>query len=69
MLPSITGDCHPDINIPCLLWADPGQRLSIVGRWGLQSHLLSFLLLNIRRNWQCIKSTFHATWGHHITQS
>ena len=69
MLPSITGDCHPDINILCLLWAGPGPCLSITGQWGLQSHLLPSLLLDLGRNWQCIKSKFHATWGHHITQS
>ena len=63
MLPSITGDCHPDINILCLPWADPGLCLSVVGHWGLQSHLLPSLLLDLGRNWQCIKSKFHATWG------
>lgn len=56
-----TGNCHPYINISRLPWADWGLCLSVEGCWGLQSHLLSSLILNLRRNWQCIKSKFHAT--------
>lgn len=49
--------------------ANLGLHLSVIGYLGLQSRLLSSLYLNLRRNWQHIKSKVHDTWGCHITQS
>lgn len=58
MPPSITEDCHPDINILCLPWADPGLCLSVTGHWGLQSHLLPSLLLNLGETGSALKASF-----------
>lgn len=62
-----TGELSPFQNVSHLLGAHWSLCLSVVGCLGLQPHLLSSLLLNLRGDWRCVRRKIHTPRGCQVT--